>query len=446
VCCMLPSTERPNLSRWAHLAIGSGVVLSLLDQRFPILAGTGGRGAIPPSTLILPIVALLLIMRFGPSAFKSFATPAILAWMLYLLFGSLLPLIGVALAEFPERVAFGAVDVVVALSAVVIGGSAAVASAGRGLPWTRWLVAASIVQFGYSLAQILILAGVLSGEPWASLRGWDLVTQSRLGEIVLGRSTGLYVNPNVLGYSAAVLIVLGAHLPARMPRFVVVGSSVACLLLSESRGATFALLATVMVLGVRRAIAGRQIGRATVGLIVAGLAAVVVVLSVQQLGLTEASVFDRLAEGLAALAGRGTDEGLSGRVDLWAASLLLLDTRPFGTLGPPEMLLGSAIDSGWIRALVQGSVPYVAALALMLGAGFFLRGPTDDGLRLQSLSLLIALAAVSQLPLAYPPTILYWLVVGAVLARIRLAAVEASPPVLRLQPAVGPPAIQTPAP
>jgi hypothetical protein len=443
---MLPPAEGPKLVGWAHVGIGACVMLTLLDQRLPILAQTGGRGAVPPSTFVLPIVALFLIMRFGPSALSSFATPAILAWVPYLLLGSLLPLIGVALAEFPERVAFGAVDVIVALSAVVIGGSAAVASVGRELPWTRWLVGASIVQFGYSLAQTLILAGVLSGEPWALLRGWDLATQSRLGEIVLGRSTGLYVNPNILGYSAAVLIVLGAHLPAGLARFIVVGGSVATLLLSESRGATFALLATIIVLGVRRAIAGRGGGRATPRLILAGLVAVVVVFAVQRLGLAEASVFDRLAEGVAALTGRGTDEGLSGRVDLWAASLLLLDTRPFGTLGPPEMLLGSAIDSGWIRALVQGSVPYVAALALMLGAGFLLRAPTRDGLRLQSLSLLIALAAVSQLPLAYPPTIVYWLVVGTVLARIRLARVDASPRVLRLQPAAGPHAVQTPAP
>jgi hypothetical protein len=193
-------------------------------------------------------------------------------------------------------------------------------------------------------------------------------------------------------------------------------------------------------------VAGRQLGRATLGLVAAGLVAVVIVFAVQRLGLAEVSVFDRLAGGLGALVGRGTDEGLSGRVDLWAASLLLLDTRPFGSLGPPEMLLGSAIDSGWIRALVQGSVPYLAALALMLATGFLLRAPSTDGLRLQSLSLLIALAAVSQLPLAYPPTILYWLVVGTVLARLSLARVQAAPAALLSRRAASTEPIPTPSP
>jgi hypothetical protein len=392
------------------------------------------------------MVALLMLMRFGPQALSALSAPAALAWVPYLLMSGLLPLIGVALAEFPERVAFGTVDVVVAVSAIMIGGTAAVVSAGRELPWTRWLIGASLIQFGYALAQALILAGVVSGEPWTALRAWDLGSQSRLGEIVLGRSTGLFVNPNVLGYSAAVLVVLGAFLPAGLGRFIVVGTSAGSLLLSESRGATFALIATMIVLALRRAVAGRGGGRAMPRLVVAGLAAVAVVVAVQQLGLVEASVFDRLAEGLAAITGRGTDEGLSGRVDLWATSLLLLDTRPFGTLGPPEMLLGTAIDSGWIRALVQGSVPYLTALALMLGAGFVARASSSDGLRLQSLSLLIALAAVSQLPLAYPPSLLYWLVVGAVLARMRMDHVDASQPMLRLPPSAALPTMPTPAP
>lgn len=397
---------------WAHLALGAVVLVSLLDHRLVIMAETGGRGAVPASTVLLPLLAIVLVVRFGPAPLAGLVSGTVLPWVPYLLLTALLPVVGVAIGAFPERAAFGAFEVVVALAAMTIGGAAVLAMAGEDLPWGGWLVVASLALFAYALAQWLYLSGLVAGFPWSVVRAWDLETQGRLGEIVLGRSASFYANPNVLGFAAAMLVVLGFHLQGTARGAVAVAGTGA-LLLSESRGAMLALAAVVIFVGVRRAAGGSVASRAAV----AALVVVIFVALAELSSMTDLRIFDRLLTGLAALAGSGTDPSVTGRADQWASALRLLETNPLGTFGPPELVLGGAIDNGWIRVLAQGGALYAGALALMLLHGIVLGvRAAGDASRLGVASLLVAAAAASQVPLGYPPILIYWLLVGVAIA------------------------------
>lgn len=397
---------------WAHLAVGAVVLLALFDQRLVIVAETGGRGAIPASTFVLPLLAAVLVLRFGPAPLAGIVSGRGLPWAPYLLLTAVLPIVGVAIGAFPERAAFGAIEVIVAITTMTIGGATVVAMAGDEPPWSGWLVVASLALFGYALAQWLYLTGVVTGSPWSIVRGWDLETQSRLGEIVLGRSASFYANPNVLGFGAAMLVVLGFHLHGAA-RTLVAMAGIGALLLSESRGAMLALASAGLFIGVRRAVSGATISRAAV----AALVVMIFVVLAELGGLTDLHVFDRLIIGLAALTGGGADPSVTGRADQWASAVRLLETHPLGTFGPPEMVLGGAIDNGWIRVLVQGGALYTGALLLMLVRGIVLGARGDaDASRLGAVSLLIAIAAASQVPLGYPPILIYWLLVGVAIA------------------------------
>ena len=150
--------------------------------------------------------------------------------------------------------------------------------------------------------------------------------------------------------------------------------------------------------------------------------------------------------------GLESDPNLAGRLDYWAEVTILNARYPFGTFGSPEVLLGTAVDSSWFRAFAQGSVLYAGALALLIAIAFLVpRSPHRQALRL--LTVLVAVAGVTQTPMNYPVIVLFWALLGAELqsaevarrlAQLAPTAREPSairPPGARPAPA-GPPGIQ----
>jgi hypothetical protein len=110
--------------------------------------------------------------------------------------------------------------------------------------------------------------------------------------------------------------------------------------------------------------------------------------------------------------GPTADPNLAGRLDYWSAVLNLNLTYPLGTLGPPETILGTAVDSSWFRAFAQGSVPYVAVLATLLVAPLAVRN-SRFGRGIVLLAVLVAVAGLTQTPLDYPVICLFWVLLGA---------------------------------
>ena len=124
--------------------------------------------------------------------------------------------------------------------------------------------------------------------------------------------------------------------------------------------------------------------------------------------------------------GPQADPNLAGRLDYWSAVTALNSVYPWGTLGTPELLLGSAIDSTWFRAFGQGSVIYVTSLIVLLVSSLLVGGSRfSQPLRL--ITVVVAVAGVTQNPFGYPIIVLYWVVLGAALQ----ASVVATQPARR---------------
>ncbi|MFI5260014.1 MAG: hypothetical protein ACHQ01_10470, partial [Candidatus Limnocylindrales bacterium] len=199
------------------------------------------------------------------------------------------------------------------------------------------------------------------------------------------------------------------------PRLRGIGITLAAvtLLLSQSRGALVALLVALAVGGAWAVVIGRggrsNALRTVVTFSLAGLVGAAVVLAIgpsQELLSRFGSLLNVVTKGPTA------DPNLAGRLDYWSAVLNLNLTYPLGTLGPPETILGTAVDSSWFRAFAQGSVPYVAALASLLVAPLAVRN-SRFGRGLVLVAVIVAVAGLTQTPLDYPVIYLFWVLLGA---------------------------------
>ncbi len=136
-----------------------------------------------------------------------------------------------------------------------------------------------------------------------------------------------------------------------------------------------------------------------------------------------------LAEGPTA------DPNLAGRLDFWSAVTRLNAVYPWGTLGSPELILGTSIDSTWFRAFGQGSVLYVGALALMLLSATLVGGSVPASRSL--VAVVVAVAGVTMNPFGYPVIVLFWALLGATLRSAVAVSVAAPRPAGSTRP--GPP-------
>ena len=336
-------------------------------------------------------------------------------WAPYLLLLLLLPLVGVATGHFPLRGLAAMRTPVYALAAIVVGAAVRTHPRGGYSAWKWPMMMAASAMLAYALFQQLLVAHVLPQGPWDTLVEWDRSTQRAYGlSVIVGRSTGFFSNPNILGVWAGLVLLAGAFILNGKTRYLVAGTALGSLVLSESRGpvvaVAFALL-VALAAAVRRHEAPRVstlVPYATV------VGAVLVGWGILALwGTPAASLIERLTAGASLVTG-GTDPNFAGRVQFWTNGLALLRTHPFGTFGPPELLLGTAVDSEWVRTLLQGGPLLLVALAMaLIGGAWFADGRRADGRALRAASLFMIVAGVAEIPLQYPPALVYWALVGA---------------------------------
>ncbi len=392
------------------LLVPFALACAILADRAQVGIPTGGRGMLPLLTIVAPIAASATVARYGARRSLGFlATPAfVLGVSPYLALTVLLPVLGVMFNAFPERTLLSLTEATTALSFLVIG---AALSSGYGRCWSRWLLIAVTVQLLYSAGQAVYYSQAPGWELLTPLHEWDLSQADPL-TFVQGRSSGLYFNPNVLGFWAGLAVILSWSMLSPRYRWVGVALGVLTLLLSQSRGAAAAVLAA-LVGGAVLSIAGGGFfsGRIFKGIssfalaITAALSIAALIVPAAVLGDRFGALFSVWSEGTRA------DPNLAARLDLWEAVTALNAVYPWGTLGSPEYVLGNAVDNAWFRAFSQGSILYVATLAMLLVAGFFV-SPHRHGLALRLVAILIAVAGFTQTPFGYAPIVLFWLLLG----------------------------------
>ena len=398
--------------RRATLLIPFAFGCAALADRLVVGVSTGGRGALGLVSVAVPLVAGTTIARYGSRRSLGFLAHPAFVWGIapFLVLTAVLPILGVMFYGFPERTLLAITEATSALSFLVIG---AALSSSDDHAWSRWLLLAIALQLLYATGQAIYLARAPGWELFTTFHQWDLSLQALYGELVQARSTGLFFNPNELGLWAGAAVILSWTMLLPRLRGIGVRLAVVTLILSQSRGALVALLAALAVSGVWAVVRGRT-GASTslrtgLSLGLAGLVAVLVVLGIgpsRDLLGRFGALLDVLTQGPRA------DANLAGRLDYWSAVLDLNVVYPLGTLGPPEMLLGTAVDSSWFRAFAQGSVPYAATLALLLIAPLAVRN-TRFGRGLVLIAVLVAVAGLTQTPLEYPVIYLFWLLLGA---------------------------------
>ncbi len=385
---------------------------AILGDRAQIEVATGGRGVLPLLLIAAPVAAMMTIARYGSRRSLGFlANPIFMLGVVpYLALTALLPILGVMFHDYPERTLLTSAETVTAVSFLVLG---AALSSTEGRSWSPWLLIAITFQLVYAAGQALYLSGGPGWELFGPFREWDLSLQSLVGQVVLGRSSGLYLNPNVLGLWAGVAVILGWAMLTPRSRFVGLSLAILTLLLSQSRGAAVALVAALFA-GAALSVARGHFGSSTTlkaifSFALAGLVALGAALSIESAGALSdrfGALYQILTEGLQA------DANLADRLDYWFAVSVLNSMYPWGTWGSPELLLGTAVDSSWFRTFAQGSVFYVAALALLTGASMFVHQfRYRHALRL--ITVLVAVAGLTQTPFSYPVIAVFWVFLGA---------------------------------
>lgn len=425
--------------RRGTLLIPFTLACAVLADRAVVGVSTGGRGAFGLVLVVAPLVAAATIARHGTRQTLGFLTHPAFVWAIapFLVLTAVLPIFGVMFYGFPERTLLAITEATSALSFLVIG---AALSSSDDHAWSRWLLLAIVLQLLYATGQAIYLARAPGWELFTPFHQWDLSLQMFFGELVQARGTGLYFNPNELGLWAGVAVILAwTMLPPRL-RSIGVTLALVTLILSQSRGALVALVVALAAGGVWSVVRGRP-GRSTalrtvLSFAFAGLIVAVVVAAIgpsRELLSRFGALLDVLTQGPRA------DVNLAGRLDYWSAVLNLNLVYPWGTWGPPEMILGTAVDSSWFRAFSQGSVPYVAALALLILAPLAVRD-SRFGRGLVLVAVLVAVAGLTQTPLDYPVIYLFWVLLGAglqssVVARTSARAILREPWTLNVVPA-----------
>ena len=391
--------------------IGFVLLCVLASDRAFVLVASGGQGMLPLLVAVAPLGALVALWRFGGQRCLGFVGhPAfVLALLPYLALTAIMPILGVLFHGYPERTLLSVTDATTAVSFLILGAAASM-NAKEG--WARFLLPAIVVEFVYASAQTINWSQGSGLELFRPFAEWDrslAILEGQLGSV--GRSTGLFTNPNELGLWACVAAVLAWTCLAGRRRWVGVALAVMTLLLSQARGPAVGLVAALMVGAVLAIARGRL--ATTGGLKAAAALAAAAVLVAFAVAFQVVEVpLDRFAVLLqVAIEGPQADVNLASRLNLWYGVLVLNLSYPLGTFGSPELLLGAAVDSAWIRAFAQGSALYLLAMALLIGAAVVVRNAAlGDALRLTSV--VVAVTGITQTSLGAPVTPIFWVLLG----------------------------------
>ena len=419
-----PGSEQPSTDirgvRRPHVATASrstwiipftfGCVI--LSDRVLVVVSTGGHGVLSLLVVVAPCAAIVTLARYGRRRSLGFLEdPAFMVAVFpYLALTTVLPILGVMFNGYPERTLLSVTDSTTAVSFLVLGAAAAPSEKRS---WARWLMLGIALQLAYALGQQIYWSKGPGWEVFSPLARWDLSLAALQGQLgSLGRSTGLYTNPNELGLWAGVAVVLAWTLLPPRQRSIGIALSAITLLLSESRGPAAGLLAA-LVAGAALSVARGRLASSSgfkifLAFVLAGVVATLAGVFVAAPGV----LFDRFGALYQVLvSGPQADVNLASRLNLWSGVLTLNSAYPFGTWGSPELLLGTAVDSEWFRAFAQGTVVYLAALALVLVASLAVRN-TRYGDTLRLIGVVVAVAGLTQTPFGSPVIAVFWVFLG----------------------------------
>ena len=435
-----PGLRQVGGKHWvAHLLLITTFAYVLLEQRFTIGVDTGGRGALQPMDLLVPLVGVFLFLGLGgiPGPTLLRLSPRRLFWVPYVGLTVLLPIVGVFIRTEPPRTMYTSIHGVIDISFILFGAWAAfsVASVRRLAQWYAWF--AIIFELLVALVDYLNKTGMYPTALGKFLLQWNIESEGALGEFttITWRSVGTFVNPNDLGFWSVVAFWISALLFRGLFRFTGIIAALLTLVLSQSRGSLISLLATFAVwlayVALSRDPRLKRTRDATY------LSAIGLVLAVgwagaalsQSDGVTVSdkfSVVQRFEAGLDVLTeGARADSNAAARVAAWHRAMDFYYEHPLGTWISPRLKFHLYIDNEYIKTLMQGSVPYLFALLMVIACSFWRIMRPGAVPRLTAIiAITAAVNGMSAYPFSYSSIGLFWILLGYDLTAERVRKAE----------------------
>lgn len=284
-----------------------------------------------------------------------------------------LPLAGVLLGTYAVTSLYSWMVVLVPLAVLAL-----TVTAGRRI--LLYCHAAIVVHGVYAAGQALFRLGLLPAAVWGPMRAWDVETQRSLTEayVIVGRSTGLFINANAFALWSVVALVLSYCYLSGVRQYSGIVLAVLGIAGSQSRTGILCLVVLLLVWAVYALRDSAVLARHGLRAVVFGLPLVGVayVLGLFQ-RMLEGGLVSRLASALSIFRdGVEADANFLGRLEAWALAFEYSPTDvrfSLGTLGPPQVQFLGFIDNQFIAFFLQGGLLLSGAYVLALLSPWSLR-------------------------------------------------------------------------
>lgn len=371
------------------------------------------------------VVAALVFVREIRQLSVSIIRKEFLLWTPYFALGVILPIAGVVFLSYPLTTLYGVVTVVVnPLAAVIVGFVVFRSQSERLMKLVNICInGGMLVQATFAVLQLLRILGY-SNTLVDSVTMWDIESQSRIKEeyVIIGRSIGTFINPNVLGVWCLITFFWNLFQSKGLIRLFFSSVAIITLVLTQSRGSTMGLFAGLLMYFIRLAILQQREQPEIRMTTLIGLGSVAVTIAFA-LALVSPSFSllpgsERWRGGVEVITrGVAADANFATRVQVWRESISFLDEYPLGTWGPPQVKFILPPDNLYVHTLLQGSIFYLSSLLVgFIGSASFLFSMRRAALLFSIVSISMAANSVSALPLLYPPGLLYWYLLGCLIA------------------------------
>ncbi|WP_394216113.1 O-antigen ligase family protein [Brachybacterium vulturis] len=391
-----------------RLSVTFLVLSILLSSRFSIPL-FGGELDVFGVAFIGLSVASWLMSPHRSSRSRAPLLFALTAGPLLLLLG-LLPTLGILVADAGITLLYAWILPAKVLATLLL--SRAVQSHGLDI---RRIGLIPIVAHGvYGLLQTLYRAELIPTSVWGPMANWDIRSQQYWDAeyVIVGRSTGLFINANEFGMWSCLAVVFSATLAEGRVRVIGLFLGVAGVLGSQSRTA-WIVLALIIVFYAVRGARHRRAAEITVG-VVSLLAPVVALgwLTGAFAAVADQIDVERIA-GVLAVAEEGVDAdaNLNARVDAWRDVWIYSGAYPFGTLLPPIGVFGGYIDNQYVSFFLQGGPFLLGAFLLLLASPVMFRClGFRGGMTLRLVVLVVAVSGLTMTPVSsFSASSLGWL-------------------------------------
>jgi hypothetical protein len=408
-------------SRCAVVAV---LVYAMFAERVFLSLSTAGKGLLLLLPILLPIVLLAVSWRTSRVQNDSPRRKGLLTLScLYAGLVVILPILGVLLGRYTLNSLVSALPGIVILSVLygIARNSNLILSNGF---LGKYVLCGIVIEATFATIQFLFREGIELFGLGTLIAEWDVYVQLSYGPqaVLAGRSIGTFINPNHLGLWSALSIGVGFIWLRGFSRVAGVGLSLLSLVLSQSRGSLLAVIVAFVAYGLWMAY--RTVPRKGGAWVLPVLSLGVLSVGMLLLVFLEDRILDLLGERYKApLTGFHQELSVSARFEGWAEGLDYWRDNPHGTLGSPHMFVLGVIDSDYLYALLQGGIPLLAALCLVLMAGVAaLADDTPEGRCLGIASMVVLVNGLTASTMCYSASSVFWLIAALNTAGITRSA------------------------